>query len=341
MTPFRSGKTMTVLGSIPVVIFGLALGARPGAQVVAPSPRPDVKAPTDPLLALNDASRAAYRRAKEAALARTGPVILVEGDHLVLRHGGRRTETRFTPDVFHDLKAVSHIPLALDVMLTPVPDGEPLGDALLDEFRRYRGLVVGVQERVGTLGLPPDQVRRQGEIISRSLEFIDTLTRTRTCGRAARTAFARRMAPLIMANVSDAARAELDALHRLVRHWKEEMPAGDWDRLTVIVMGRPLPRKDSLAVQFFSRLLGEPGEGRRVVFAESLFDEANALDLLATRLVDTQIGLDFFDDPTRMHRDLLGDAAREYLDHLLGRPGGAARDQGRSAAGGEATRDPG
>jgi hypothetical protein len=124
-----------------------------------------------------------------------------------------------------------------------------------------------------------------------------------------------------MANVADAARAELDALHALVGRWRADMPAGEWDRLTVIVMGRPLPRKDSLAVQYFSRLLGEPGEGRRVVFAESLFDESKALDLLATRVVDTQLGVDFFDDPMRMHRDLLGDAARDYLDRLLGRPG--------------------
>src|SRR5262249_19028007 len=154
------------------------------------------------------------------------------------------------------------------------------------------------------------------------------------CGRGAHTGYARRMAPLVMANAADAARADLDALHRLVRQWKAEMPAGDWDRLTVIVMGRPLPRKDNLAVQYFARLRGERGGGRRVVYAESLFDEPKAVDLLATRLVDTQIGEDFFGDPTRMHRDLLGDAAGEYLDQLLGRPGGAAGDRDRSAVGG-------
>jgi hypothetical protein len=94
-------------------------------------------------------------------------------------------------------------------------------------------------------------------------------------------------------------------------------------------MGPQLPRKDNLAVQYFARLLGEPGEGRRIVYAESLFDEPEALDLLATHLVDTQVGLDFFDDPMRMHRDLLGDAAREYLPHLLGKPDRAAGARGR------------
>jgi hypothetical protein len=329
MIPWRNGKTMPVVCSIFILMPRLVLAAAPTSQVAAPAPQSEVKLPPDPLLALNNASRAAYDRAKQKALARTGPVIFVEGDNLVLEHGDQRTEARFTPDVYHALKAVSHIPLALDVMLTPVLDGNRVGDDLLDDLRRYRGLIVGARERVETLGLGPGQAQRQTEIILGSLEFIDSSIKSRTCEPGARIAFTRRMAPLVKANTADAARADLDALHRLVCRWKDQMPAGDWNRLTVIVMGRPLPRKNNLAVQYFSRLLGEPGEGQRVVYAESLFDEPKALDLLATHLVDTQVGLDFFDDPTRLHRDLLGDAAKEYLDHLLGRPGGAAGNRDR------------
>ena len=323
-SPWCNGKTMSVVGSISLLMFGFARAAAATAQVTAPWPQSEVKAPTDPLLALNEASRAAYRRAKETALARTGPVIFVEGDNLVLKHGDQRTEARFTPDVYHALKAVSHIPLALDVMLSPVVDSGRVGDDLRDELQRYRGLIEGARQRVQSLGLEPGPSRRQTEIIRGSLEFIDTLTKSRVCEPGARAAFAHRMSPLVMANAADAARADLDALHRLVCRWRDQMPAGDWNRLTVIVMGRPLPRKNNLAVQYFSRLLSEPGEGQRIVYAESLFDEPKALDLLATRLVDTQVGRDFFDDPTRMHRDLLGDAAREYLDHLMAKPGSAA-----------------
>src|SRR4051812_9541864 len=105
-----------------------------------------------------------------------------------------------------------------------------------------------------------------------------------------------------MANVADATRAHLDSLHRLVSTWRDGMPVAEWERLKVVVMGGQLPRKDNLAVQYFARLLGEPGEGKRIVYAESLFDEPKALDLLATHLVDAQVGLDFFDDPMRMHR---------------------------------------
>ena len=170
-------------------------------------------------------------------------MILVEGDNLVLKYGDRRTEARFTPDVYHALKAVSHIPLALDVMLTSVPDGDPLGDDLLDGLRQYRGRIVDARERILTLRLRREQAGRQTEIILASLHFIDSLIKSRTCPQGSRIAYTRRMAPLVLANAADATRADLDSLHRLVCRWREHMPAGDWSRLTVIVMGRRCPAR--------------------------------------------------------------------------------------------------
>jgi hypothetical protein len=315
--------------SVPLITLGILPAAELPSQIPTPTAKAQDVAPPDPLIALNDASRAAYRRAKEAALTRTGPVILVEGDDLVLKRGDRRIETRFAPDLFHVLKAVSHIPLALDVMLASLPDGGRLDEGLLGELRGYRGLIESARGRIARLGLERGPAERQARIFDASLDFIDSVIDDRACERNDRIAFLRRMSPLILANAAEAARAQLDSLHRLVSTWREGMPVAEWERLTVVIMGRQLPRKDNLAVRYFSGLLGEPGEGRRIVYAESLFDEPEALDLLATHLVDTQVGLDFFDDPTRMHRDLLGDAAKDYLPHLLGRPDRAAGDRER------------
>jgi hypothetical protein len=47
---------------------------------------------------------------------------------------------------------------------------------------------------------------------------------------------------------------------------------------------------------------------------EALWNEKDALSLLATHVVDEAAGEAFFGDPMRMHRDLLADAARAYLD---------------------------
>ncbi len=130
----------------------------------------------------------------------------------------------------------------------------------------------------------------------------------------------RKLTPLVMANAAAAARAALDMLDHQVRAWKAELTAQEWDALTIIVVGRQLPRNQNLAVQYFARLLGQPGEGKRLIYAEGLGDEPRSLDLLATYRVDTQIGIDFFNDPSRMTRDLLSDGARDYLPLLLDQP---------------------
>ncbi len=79
-----------------------------------------------------------------------------------------------------------------------------------------------------------------------------------------------------------------------------------------------MPRRNNLAVQYFARLLGEKGEGKRIIYAEALFDESKALKLLGTHRIDTRLGEDIFDEPLYMHRDLLSDAAKNYLDELFG-----------------------
>lgn len=95
------------------------------------------------------------------------------------------------------------------------------------------------------------------------------------------------------------------------------MTAEEWNQLHVVIIGPHMPREDLVVMQYFLRLLHEPAEGRRVVYAESLWEEKQALDLLATHLLDGGVGEAFFGDYMRMHRDLLGDAASRYLPHLL------------------------
>ena len=53
--------------------------------------------PPDALAQANADFHAMYREAKARALARAGPVLLVEGDTLVLRDGGAPKMVRFPP----------------------------------------------------------------------------------------------------------------------------------------------------------------------------------------------------------------------------------------------------
>ena len=77
-------------------------------------------------------------------------------------------------------------------------------------------------------------------------------------------------------------------------------------------------RGENAAVQYFARLFGETtGEGRRVVYAESLWDEEKALNLLGTLRLDGKLSEAVFGDRFRMYRDFLADGARAAIDEIL------------------------
>jgi hypothetical protein len=292
-----------------------ALLALAAALLLLPHGRPDTATePADPLAELNDRSRAAYRRAREEALARTGPVVLVEGDDLVLKYGQQRLVARTIPDEYHVLKAVSHVPLAVHALLA---GRGRLDDQRLFDLKEYRERVAAAGKVLARRGLRDEQLARQRKILDESDKLLARAVEKREVTGDDLDALYKAVRPEIDANTADAARAQIDGLHRQMSAWKAKLTDKEWSQLTVVVMGSQMPRRDNLAVQYFARLLGEGGEGRRIIYAEALFDEGKALDLLGTHLVDTRVGEAFFADPQRMHRDLLGDAARTYLDTLF------------------------
>jgi hypothetical protein len=269
------------------------------------------------LTALNDAFRAAYADAKVRVLVSSGPTLIANGDTFTLLENGRRLQANVGTATYDPLKTIAHIPLAIYVALTP-GDGA-IDDARLKTLAQLRELVPPAASSLDTLKLPASVLARQERIVASSLAFLDGAIARRNFARSQLLEFTRRMAPFLMQNVADATRAQLNATHAQVSAWRRELGPRQWSRLRVLVIGPHMPRQDLVVMQYFLRLLGERAEGHRVVYAESLWEEPKALDLLGTHLLDGNAGQAFFGDYMRMHRDLLGDAAREYLSRLLPR----------------------
>lgn len=293
----------------------LILIASVGGLSAQSAPAPAGPVQPAALTALNDAFRAAYAEAKTRVLAASGPTLIVNGDVFTLLRDGRRVEANVATPVYDPVKTIAHIPLAVYVVLTP-GDGA-IGEDRVKTLATLRQLIPPAQASLGAVNLPAATRARQNQIVSGSLDFLDGVAAARRFTRASLIAFTRRMAPLVMENASEAARAQLDAVHAQVSAWRREMSAQEWSGLRVVVIGPHMPREDLVVTQYFLRLLHEPAEGRRVVYAESLWEEPKALDLLGTHLLDGSVGDAFFGDFMRMHRDLLGDAAKEYLPRLL------------------------
>jgi hypothetical protein len=291
--------------------LGMALGLWVRGGAAAP---PKAEKPADPLADLALGFRGLYAKARAETLARMSPVVLVNepDDGLTLLHKGERKTGAGIPPRYHELKAVSHLPLAIFAVFGPFGGGEVPAERLAD-VRQLRELALKARAELPARKFPPAMLARQEGMIDGSVAFLDAALEAKLVEPAALTAFCRKHAPALIANFHDAARAQIETTHATMTAWRKDLTDAEWNGLHVVVLGAQMPRKENIAVQYFAALLGERGEGRRIVYAEGLWDEKKSLNLLATHTLDSAVGVAFFHDPERMERDVLGDPAKEIL----------------------------
>jgi hypothetical protein len=301
-------------------LIGLALllfAGEPAQQEAADGVAADAGPPrisTDPLVELNDRFHAAYAQARNELLAKQGPVIIADGDNVILLRSGQRTEVKVTA-MSDIVKPITHTPLAIHAVLALAGEAE-LSKDRLNELRNIRELIGPAAKSLAGRGLPEDIYRLQMQILDESAKFLDGVFANKKVKSDELLAFTRKLGPLLLTSTAYAASTQLDEMHKQIMSWKAGMTAAEWRELHVLIPGSSAPRKDSLRTQYFARLLGEKGEGERIVYAEALFDESRALNLLGSYQLDTVIGSDFFKDPGSVHRDLLADGAAAHLKQM-------------------------
>ncbi len=296
-----------------LTLLSIVLGVQP---VLAQSSTPAVQSPDEALVAANASFRAEYAVTRAEMLHDCGPVIVVyEGDRVALLNKGVRTEMKFAPPTDALFKGVAHMPLGVFGALVRHGD-EALTPARVEELRRHRQLLAAARAGFISAGFPSASLQRQYRIADESLAMLDAVIASGRADSKQLHAFTRRMGPLVLENIGEAARGQIDGLHARVSEFRRQLSEAEWRQLHVVVIGIHMAREGELATQYFLRLLGEPAEGGRVVYAESLFDEPKALESLGVHLIDARAGLAFFGSGRRMHRDVYADATQAYLDVL-------------------------
>jgi len=256
--PFRSPI-------LAVLVF--LISAAGGLAQTMPAATGPVQSPA--LTALNNAFRAAYADAKSRVLNSSGPTLIVNGDNFALLRHGQRVEANVGAPIYDPVKTIAHIPLAIYVTLTP-------GDGAVDDDRLrtlagLRELIPPAEASLDALKLSATTLARQKRIVAASLAFLDDVTRRRRFARSLLLAFTRRMAPLVMENVTEATRAQLDATHARVSAWRRDLSPREWSQLHVLIIGPHMPRENLVVTQrsfaaSFQRsavsvqLLQEPGQ---------------------------------------------------------------------------------
>lgn len=264
---------------------------------------------------LNTKFRELYAIARTERLIDVSPVVIARGDNLILIRDGQRYVGPTVHPNYHDLKAVAHVPLGIFCVLSSHVDTE-LEESVRDRVRGFRKHIAEVLVATPK-SFDDTAVRdRQTSMLRQCVEFTDEVVEKGACKSGDLDSLIDQLRPFVLQNVEAATRLRIDNYHQQMQAWRKLFSDAEWSRLYVVIPGAALPRKSSTAVQYFAKLLQEPGEGRRIIYAESQFDESQDLLLLGTHILDAQVGVAFFSDPWRMQRDLLASAADSYLDTL-------------------------
>ena len=253
----------------------------------------------------------AHSAAREFDLAE-GPVILYRNGQLILIKNDTKITANIIFRTYHTFKVFAHIPVAIYLMLSPQGEG-PIESKNLQLLRSYYKKLEYVHKNMHQITLNSTELKKQKIILSRSIEFLKAILDNKKFNNKELISFTQGMLPFINANIESAARNQLDAIHWQVMAWKSEMAPEYWKKLRVAIQGAVLARNGDLTKQYFKRLLDIKKEGLQLVYKELYFPPTPMLTLLATRSVDRGISVAIFNNPDRMFRDVLSDAAASYL----------------------------
>jgi hypothetical protein len=268
------------------------------------------------LAKLNQQFRVSYAAARQDVLRATYPVLLYDGAKLVLLKGPeKRLEGKPVPALYHRLKALAHLPFTVYLELREI-DGE-LSDARVERLVALRKLISDVEKELPTYDFDAYDPARQARIVLRTAALVDGVVDRRRSTRSVVEAFAKELGPDMYENTLAAAAVELGHHHGEIRDWLEDLDEAERGRLRVIVCGSQMPRSGHRIVQLAAAILGVKGEGDRIVFAEAIYEEQRALNLLGTHRLDSESAEAFFGDATKLDRDILADGAARYVrDHV-------------------------
>jgi hypothetical protein len=258
-----------------------------------------------------------YQLAAEDAIADLPLAWVAVGDRIAIyEHGQRTGEAVYLPGIYTQLKNVAHVSLATLCVLDAA-DGAPMTGAGLESARTLRDDAKASLVTLASAGFSAEQLPRQRALLETSIGVLDRVVGGEAVSAGDQTKFAETVAPLQLANASEAARAQLERVNEAVTKLASGLTEDQREHLHVVVGGAHQAREENVLMQYFRKLFGEEGPiEHRVIYAEAIFEEAGAVSLLSKHLLDAEVSEQFFAQRRRLQIDLLGPAAERILPTL-------------------------
>lgn len=268
---------------------------------------------------LNVAARESYAAARALALKSDQPVFLVT-DTVTLIKGEDLGALTYTPPIYHYLKSLSHLPLGVYSASIGLQEN-PADKRWLERLRTLLNQTNTTEAELASASFTESQRARQQKILSLSRTYLEDILKRENTDMASVNNYARKIAPLLLANATDAANVQIEALDQAVRELSKKLKPGEFEKAIAVITGPKTPREGNLQFQYFVYAFGTGSAGTRVLYMESIFDREAALGVLKTVLNDREASQAFFGEKYRLERDLMADGATVELMRRFGHLG--------------------
>jgi len=241
--------------------------------------------------------------------------LMINGDSPYLYFNGTLLDSRksMTPNTTYEiLKEISHLSLAI-ISQFGNRCGKSLSDDQVTDFQLQLSKMQGSFETVYTSPLIPNELKGdQIKFINESIKVVQKLLEKLKFDCADMQTYVKNIRPILDKNVFAASLSQLTNINELVRSWIDKYPQVDWKSIYILQCSAHMPREKNILAQYFQKLMGIKYEGEQFVYAET-GDETACRNLLKTHITDRTLAVNFFNEPMRMHRDLLSDAAEKIV----------------------------
>jgi|GEM_PF-4819871 len=264
----------------------------------------------------NHAMLSILRRGQTELTAKTRPVMIIARNVTVVSENGEKSYPRDGPG-YNELKSVSHVLLGIIGAVTPWPDDEAATTRMTKDFTTIRSEIDSFLAVIDGLDLPKETLAKQRDMLTMAGAFIDRAMKDEDLTRAEVTQAINDMRPVWAANMRDAARTELDSLHRAVSAARKDLDADAWARTYVVSHGGPNVRAVNVVQLYLQRVMPDKVAAGQVLFAVDTHGKDKMIDYAGYTRMQRIVGAWAFGDPKRMEVDLLGYEAGAILDEMI------------------------
>ena len=255
-----------------------------------------------------------YDAARIRAISTTPTAIISVNDALFLyRNGTMSSQVPVSSKLYTALKEVSHVVLGVWLAVW-----DSTADDARSRSQAYLPRIAAIESALSDSVIPTDLRQAQSHLLNSSSRLISMTEEAGGVSEQQLHEWAATVKPDLLVNVQNATRAKLDTINSSMKKLAGDLTSQEKSELIVVICGVHQARQGNLQMQYFTALLGPEAAAhdRRLLFAESINQLDDALNMLGTHQLDRAISESFFGTPYRMQRDLLDDAATEIIPEL-------------------------